>query len=436
MSEIPLLASTDVLVCGGGPAGLAAALAAAEEGAEVLLVEQNQYLGGAATAMMVPAFCPFGYEGDPVNAGLGLRILYEMKRRMGDQSERINWVPIDPEILKLLYDEMVTEADIRVRFCTLVVGADVANGHVESVLMAGKNGLRRVEARIYIDCTGDADLCAHAGCEFQFGDEVGEVMGTTLCFLVASVDRDRFEDYCRESGDKSYLPLAVARAREAGDFEVPEFRAAGIGFPYPDVAGCNFGHVYHIDGSDPDSVTGGIMEGRQTVQKLFAFLRAYVPGFERARLVATAPQLGVRETRRVVGDYILTFEDYLDRRSFDDDIARNSYFIDLHATSGDAELSKAGREPEIHQYSRGESHGIPYRCLTPRGFANLLVAGRPISVDRAVHSSLRVMPPCFATGEAAGVAGAMAAGADVPTRGVDVAALRDRLRARGARVDA
>jgi hypothetical protein len=429
------IAHADVLVCGGGPAGIAAAVAAAEEGADVLLLEQAQYLGGAATAMMIPAFCPFGYEGDPVNAGLGLKILHEMKARMGDTSPRINWVAIDAEVLKSLYDEMVSAAGVRVRFGTLVVGAERDGARVTGVTVAGKNGLQGIEAGVVIDCTGDADVAAHAGCEFQFGGAQGEVMGTTLCFLLANVDKARFEAYCRESGDKSYIPLAVAKAREAHDFDVPEYRAAGFSFPYPDVAGINFGHVYGIDGSDPESVTRGIMEARRLVPKLLAFLHKWVPGFEASRLVATAPMLGVRETRRVVGDYLLTFEDYVARRSFEDDIARNSYFIDLHSASGAAELQRGAEGEEWHNYSAGESHGIPLRCLMPKGVDNLLVAGRPISVDRLVHSAIRVMPPCFATGEAAGVTAATMAAERLTSRQVDVPGLRDRLKARGARVD-
>jgi hypothetical protein len=200
------------------------------------------------------------------------------------------------------------------------------------------------------------------------------------------------------------------------------------------------GHVYGADGTEAGSLSRAEREGRRVVQKLLPFLRKYVPGQQELFLVSTGPMIGVRETRRIVGDYKLTLEDYLACRTFPDDIARNAYFIDIHAvtteqaarakTISDTEGEKAERRS--YALAPGQSHGIPYRCLLPQGVENLLVAGRSLSADRAVQGAARVMPFCFAMGEAAGLAAAMAATGSGRVRDVDVAELRARLRAQGA----
>lgn len=428
--------AAEVVIAGGGPAGLAAAVAAAEAGARVLLFEQCGFLGGAATAMLVPAFCPFSDGQRPISSGIGLQVLRTMQARLGDTSGRLDWVPIDAECLKSLYDEMLATAGVQVLLHHLLVGCEVNAGRVESLLVANKAGLRRVTAPVFVDATGDGDLAYHAGAEYEQGGQNGEVQAATLCFVLDRVDRARWEQYGQETGDR-LLPAAMARAKEAGDLTIPDLRIAGFGWVAPDLIGMNFGHVYDTDGTNPEHLTAAMQEGRRLIPHLLAFLRAYVPGFENARLLQTAPMLGVRETRRVLGDYYLTLDDYVARRTFPDDIARNSYFIDLHAASEDSErLAGHGTSHEPLFYQPGESHGIPYRCLTPRSLQNVLVAGRCLSSDRLVNSALRVMPPCFATGEAAGVAAALAVPRKGEVRAVSVTNLQDKLRQRGVRVDA
>ncbi len=425
----------DVLVAGGGPAGLAAALAAAEEGARVLLVEQTNCLGGAATSMLVPCFCPFTTGGKPATGGIGLSILQDMKARMGDDSDRLNWVPIDPEVLKVLCDERAAQAGVEVLLQTFLADVISAEGRVQSAIIANKSGLQAVPARVFVDGTGDGDLSVRAGAQYQQGDAEDVVMGCTLCFILTNVSRARFTQYLKDSGDGGQIPQAIARAKSAGDLDIIEPCTAALVWPYEHTAGLNFGHVYPPDPANPEHLTAATVEGRALVQTLVNFMRQYVPGFEHAHLAATAPLLGIRETRRIVGDYVVTLDDYLACRSFDDDVARNAYFIDIHPGRTTTATREGGTVHEGHRLAPGESHGIPYRALTPRGLSNVLVAGRCLSTDRVVQGSIRVMPPAFATGEAAGVAAALARELD-DVRQVHLEDLQGRLRARGARIDA
>ncbi len=457
--DIPVRHRADILVAGGGPAGVAAAIAAARAGASVLLVEQQGFLGGSATAAQVPAFCPFSDKKRAVTRGIGWEVLTEMLRRDGRSvpdpddptKARMDWVPIFPETLKAVYDDLCEAAGVSVLFHTVIADVVMAPGargesdrrELTRVLLANKNGLSLASATVFIDASGDGDLAARAGCAFEEGDEHGETQGMTLCFTVAGGSRTRYLEYVNATGD-GYLTRLIARAKAADDYDLPDASLVGMGFKTETVAGCNLGHVYGHRATNAESLSVAEREGRRVVQKVLTFLRKYVPGQESLYLVSTGPRIGVRESRRVGGDYRLTVDDYLACRSFPDDIARNAYFIDLHAASSetaaraksisDAENERAERRH--YELPPGESHGIPLRCLIPRGVRNLLVAGRCLSADRAVQGAVRVMPVCFALGQAAGEAATMAATASGNGRGdvraINVDALRARLLAAGA----
>jgi len=491
--DLPIAADVDVLVAGGGPTGVAAALSAARNGARVLLVEQLGFLGGSATAAQVPAFAPFSDREKSVVRGIGWEVLTGMLARTGrpipdpdvyavpqDQA-RMDWVPIDVEVLKCLYDDLCEAAGVEVLFHTFVpevvvepagkkpprppntggrkgeqVGGPAyprplvpptapppsiggPGGLLSAALLANKDGLSLARAKVFVDATGDADLAAHAGCPFEQGDEDGATQGMTLCFTVANGSREAYLGYVHQTGD-GFLARLVAEARAAGDYDLPDASLVGLSFKNETVAGANMGHVYGHDATDARSVSLAEREGRRVVQTLLPFLRKYVPGQENLFLVSTGPHIGVRESRRIVGDYKLTLDDYLACRSFPDDIARNAYFIDIHAvtsekaaramTISDAENEKAARKH--YALPPGKSHGIPYRCLLPQGMENLLVAGRSLSADQAVQGAARVMPFCFAMGESAGLAAAMAAQGSGRTRDIDITVLQTRLRAQGA----
>jgi hypothetical protein len=452
--EVPLYAEVDVLVVGGGPTGIAAALSAARNGASVLLIEKLGFLGGSATAAQVPAFCPFSDKTKAIVRGIGWEVLAEMLRRTNrpipdpetydpKQQQRMDWVPIDPETLKCLYDDLCETAGVTVLFHTFMpeVLCETTDGKtsLSGVLLANKDGLSRVQARVFIDATGDADLAARAGCPFEKGDADGRTQGMTMCFTVANGSREAYLGYVYQTGD-GYLARLIAEARAAGDYDLPDASLVGLSFKNETVAGANMGHVYGADSTDARSLSAAERDGRRIVQKLLPFLRKYVPGQENLHLVSTGPHIGIRESRRIVGDYRLTLDDYLECRSFPDDIARNAYFIDLHAvTTEQAARAKTISDTQNEKTERkhyalppGQSHGIPYRCLLPQGIENLIVAGRSLSADRAVQGAARVMPFCFAMGEAAGLAAAMAARGDGRTRAVDIPDLQQRLRRQGA----
>ena len=444
-------------VLGGGPAGIAAAIGAARSGASVLLVEKNGFLGGAGTAAQVPAFAPFSDRTKSIVRGIGWEVLTEMLRRTGrtipnpDQyavpqdKARMDWVPIDVEVLKCVYDDLCEQAGVRVLFHTVapeVIKNESGNG-LEGVLLANKSGLSIARARVFLDATGDADIAARAGCPFAEGDAQGLTQGMTLCFTVANGSREKYLGYVYQTGD-GYLARLIADARANNDYDLPDASLVGLSFKNETVAGANMGHVYGHKGTDAQSLSCAEREGRRIVQKIIPFLRKYVPGQENLTLVSSGPQIGVRETRRIIGDYVLTVDDYVNCRTFPDDIARNAYFLDLHAVTTESaarakSISDTGSVTDKQAakksfaLSPGQSHGIPYRCLLPQGMENLLVAGRCLSADRAVQGATRVMPVCFALGEAAGVAASEAAHHHAGrVRGVDVAALQTELRSRGA----
>lgn len=438
--QLPIAKRVDVLVIGGGPAGSAAAIAAAREGARTLLVEQHGFLGGMGTAALVPAWCPFSDREKCIIRGIGYEILQEMKAHMPHVApDALDWVPIDPERLKVIYERRVTEAGADIVFLTHFVDLlrDAASDCVDSVLIHNKSGLQRWAARVVVDCTGDGDAAAAAGVPFQKGDSVtGALQPCTMCFVLAGIDNARLQPWLwADNGRNLLLKPAIAAAKAAGDLSIIE-EAGNLAYQSESTIGLNFSHVFDVDGTEAEQLSRAMIEGRRLIRHLTDFIRRYLPGCENAYLVTSGVQIGVRETRRIVGDYVLTLEDYLARRSFHDEIARNAYYIDIHLSKCEWEQNLGRQidwESKIHQYRAGESHGIPYRCLLPRGVRNMLVAGRCISTDRAVQGSTRVMPNCLAMGEAAGCAAAWAArGESGDVRAIDARKLRTRLQECGA----
>lgn len=433
--ELPLDDSWDVIVVGGGPTGCTAATAAAREGARTLLIETTSSLGGSGTIALVPAWCPFSDKEKIIYRGLAEKVFTAAKEGLAHVgAQDLDWVPIDAEKLKRVYDDLVTEAGATVLFQTFLAGVETdGDGRVTTLIVSNKKGLSALRAKVYVDCSGDADLSAWAGAEFQKGDEVGQMQPGTHCFILSNVD-----EYAYKNGpDLGWWDAdsPIHAIVDSGRYpEIPDKHMCHniVG---PGTVGFNAGHVWDVDNTDPATVSKAIMKGRKLALAYRNALAEFHPSaFGNAFLVATGSVLGIRETRRIIGDYILCAEDYIDRRTFDDEICRNCYFIDLHLTKEEArtngELEMAMR---FNRYEKGESHGIPYRCLTPRGLKNVLVAGRSISCDRSVQGSVRVMPVCLAMGEAAGLAAALALQApDENVHAVDTKELRRRLRAEGA----
>ncbi|MFB9273781.1 FAD-dependent oxidoreductase [Cohnella cellulosilytica] len=428
--ELPVPWRPDVAVIGGGAAGIAAAIAAARNGADTLLIEQRGYMGGMGTAALVPAFCPFTDGEKPVVRGIGLDLMEKMKRQSGEAylemyKDQLDWVPIHVETLKRVYDEEVTASGAKPLFHTFVQQVLTEGDRIQGIVVANKTGRSVVQAKLYVDATGDADISALAGVPFHIGGEEGELQPATMCFVVADADKTRFERYVAETGQTIAVEKAVQEAQENGDLPEGRKRISSITWLSDSTIGFNFGHVFGVDGTKAEHLTRAAIEGRRLVDTQMRFLRRYVPGFERAHLVHTGDQIGIRETRRIVGDYMLTVQDYLDMRTFPDDIARNAYFIDIHLANQQSKMM-------VKHLPRGKSHGVPYRCLLPQGVSNLIAAGRSVSSDRIVQGSLRVMPNCFAMGQAAGTAAAMAAAAGIGFRDVGIADLQRALLGQGA----
>ncbi|AEI45479.1 FAD-dependent oxidoreductase [Paenibacillus mucilaginosus] len=422
----------EVVVVGGGASGIAAAMAAARSGADTLLIEQRGFLGGMGTVSLVPAFCPFTDKEKPVVRGIGLELLQAMKRQGSGAYRRLNgekldWVPIDAEVLKRVYDEAVLGSGARLLLHTGVsrVLTDASGERIEGLVIHNKSGTSFVRCAQVIDATGDADIAALAGAPFQKGGEDGELQPGTMCYLLANANLNRFRAYLQESGDGWQIPKAVSQAQDRGDLPPGRREVSGFAWVTESVVGVNFGHIFGIDGTRAEDLTRGAVEGRRLAEVQLKFLQRCVPGFEEAHLVATGEQIGIRETRRIVGDYVLTQDDFMERRSFPDDIARNSYFIDIHMATSRSKM-------QVRHLPPGESHGVPYRSMLPLGLSNVWVPGRAASCDRVVQGSLRVMPNCFAMGQAAGTAAALAAEGGLDSRAVNTEALQRRLVADGA----
>lgn len=431
LTEIRSSGVWEVVVAGGGPAGCAAATAAAQEGKRVLLIESTGALGGMGTSGLVPAWCPFSDGKQILYRGLAEHIFSESKKGCRHvHPDALNWVPIDAEHLKRVYDDLLEEAEAQVLFFTTVAGVEADDDRISRVLIANKAGLSAVEAQIFIDCTGDGDLCAWAGADWEKGDATGAVQPATHCFTLGGVNLYHYQNGQHPSRaimQRHFAPDIPARLSDL------HLCNSIVG---SNTIGFNAGHLWNVDGTDPLALSAAMREGRKIAKEFHTAIAETYPGaFGGAHLVATAPLLGIRETRRIVGDYTLTLTDYLKRKSFPDEIARNCYAVDVHAAQDEiagALEGKVDAMTRFENYKAGESHGIPYRCLIPARLENVLVAGRCISTDRPVHASTRVMPVALVTGEAAGVAAALACSEQGRTREVRPEALRTRLRERGA----
>lgn len=435
--NIPLDDSWDVIVVGGGPAGCTAAIAAAREGAKTLLLEATGCLGGMGTSGLVPAWCPFSDHEKIVYRGLAQKVFERAKSGVVHvKKEDVDWVPIDPEFLKRVYDDMVTESGAKVLFNTFLADVQTdGDGRVEALIVSNKKGLSAFSAKVYVDCTGDGDLAVWAGAKYEQGDETGDVQPATLCFILSNVDEYAYNHGPRLHGHN--LDSPIYDIIKSGEYPLIVDIHACSNWIGPSTMGFNSGHLWNVDNTDPFSVTDALIKGRKLAASFRDALAKYYPkAFSNAFLAATAPLIGARETRRVIGDYILTKDDYIARRSFPDEIARNCYYLDLHNSQkeiDDVVEGKIDRDARDLRYKKGESHGIPYRCLTPVGLKNVLIAGRSISCDRAMQSSIRTMPGCLTMGEAAGMAAAHSTNmADIDVHKLDTDYLRKRLLEEGA----
>ncbi len=439
----------DVLVVGGGNAGCAAALAAARCGARTLLVERYGFLGGTATAAMVGPWMTFHSGRDRIVGGIAQEIVERLVERGGspghiaDSSDYVSTItPFDPEIHKALLFDLMRESAVDLLLHAYFLNAvRDPGGMVAGARFATVGGVREVRAQLTVDATADAFVAASAGVGLQTGDAAGRVQPASLMFRLSHVDLGVLSSYVRTHPDQMRTSLkahertadaltAVAglytiwnAARERGDVNVPRELVSFFISPYPDEVTVNMTRVTDIDPLDPDDLTRAEIEARGQTMQLLAFFRRSVPGFANARIAATATQIGIRESRRIVGVYTLTGEDILSARTFDDAVARSAYPIDIHNPTG------AGTT--TFRLAPGTAYEIPYRCLVPTEVDRLLVAGRCISTTHEALASTRLTPTVMTLGQAAGTAAALALGAKRRVRDLDPALLRGRLIADG-----
>ncbi len=431
--RVPLYGEYDVAVLGGGPAGIAAAASAARAGLRTLLIERYGFLGGMGTAAGVTNFCGLhaNVHGQMhrVVQGMASELLARIERLGGLNAPHLILGKIlaqayDTAAYKIAADDLLQSHKVDILFHALGAGVVMHDEQrIDALLVETKAGRKAVRATIFIDCSGDGDLSAWAGASFEVGDNAGSMLYPSMMFRLNGIDPERAGEAWRT------IPALMEEAEAAGTHRFP--RKAAIVRPQRSQIEwrVNFTQLARADGSainglEPDDLTRGEIEGRRQALQAFEFLRT-VPGFEQSYIVDLPPQLGIRETRRVAGSYQLCGEDVLGCASFDDAIGVNGWPIESHV-AGDVIF----KFPDIPQ-SRGFNE-LPYRMLLPEGIDNLLMAGRCASMTHEGQSAARVSGACFAMGEAAGTAAALALAGNGSPRDIDVAKLQRQLREQGA----
>ena len=425
--EIPIRYQVDVCVIGAGPGGCAAAVCAAENGAKTILLESTSLSGGMSTAGRVPVFMPVATGGKLMCEGFGRKVLNALK----DRSAEIGFEcgrAINAEHLKLVYEELLENAGVHLLYTSTLVSTTVEDGQVRQAIFTAPSGLFAVEAKIFVDGTGDGTLAARSGALFERGDGHGEVMPSTLCSVWAGVDWNAYRaGGCFSHNDDKMLCL-LEEAFQNGELPKEDFHHTGLTRVSPHIVVGNYTHVFGIDSTDEESLTAGLLENRKLLKAYEKFYRKHIAGFADAEVIDSGSVLGVRESRRILGDYTLTQADHREHRHFDDEIGSFNFPADLHPPHpGKAEIIEHKKLYKSSHYQPGETYGIPYRVLLPQKLHNVLVCGRCVSTDRHMHASIRVIPGCYITGQAAGIAAALASSRGVSTREVPVSEIQNRI---------
>ncbi len=442
----------DVIVVGGGPAGMCAAISASREGAKTLLIESSGACGGMATTGLVGPFMTC-YDKDGKN--MIIRGLFEeVVNRLVERGFAIHpkdvmggtgytsWIkighdhvtPFEAEGLKLIMDEMLVEANVDILYHTNFIEPVIKENKICGIIVNSKSGTEEISGKVVIDCTGDGDVAYRCGVPYEMGnEELGITQPATMFFHICNTDPEKMQaditanlhNFYRKDGvNYRSFHWRVSEAKENGDWSLKRVSIGLFQMPKPDEWCVNTSRLMGVDSTDNRSLTKAEIEGRKQVDEIMNFLRKYVPGCENAKLKASGSYVGIRESRHIQGEYRLTGEDLLNCKVPDDSILLAANSVDVHGRFG----------PTSNEYVpiNGDYYGIPFRSLIAKDIDGLLLAGRCVSADSTAAGAIRVMPPCMGMGQAAGAAAAMAVKNNCSVRDVNITDLRNTLKNAGA----
>jgi len=440
--QLPIYADADVVVAGGGPAGFAAAVAEARLGAKTVLVERQGFLGGMITGGLVVTIGGYNCWIEPferVVTGVGGEMIDRAEELGGAENNEGFVLNSEPEVLKVVCDDMVLDSGVQMLLHSRATAPYMEGGRVRGLIIENKSGRSAVLAKVVVDATGDADIAALAGAPFE---KVEALQPMTMGFIMGNVQGSTAEElaggmtpgYTEPGVPKVRLHRArridvvpdgdaMAQAREAG--EIPVYGGPWFGGLYPDRVWVNGVRIV-ADSTDADSLTMAEVQGRRDAWSLFRYLRGNVEALRDSTFVMTGAHIGLRESRRIIGDYRLTGDDVRSEARFPDGVGLGCWWTDVHPSDG-----RSGLHLDFIPWP----YQIPYRTMLPQGVEGLLVAGRSVSADRAANGSLRVAATCMMLGEAAGTAAALASAQDITPRRVDAAQLQGALGEQGAKLE-
>ena len=406
----------DVAVIGGGLAGVMAAISSAREGKKTILIEKYGFLGGMATAGLVAPFMPYVENGSGKIANAGLfQTMQEEIYELGGSEDPFSRF-FHEEFLKVVLDRMVARAGVKLLFHAKMCEVERDGRQIKSVTVATVSGMIKICAKIFVDATGNADLCAFAGLPYEQGrtsDGLGQPM--TLCFRFGNVDWSRF--------DKPSATALYNKMQAEGKIKNPRENILVFRYPVENIMHCNTTRMIGMNPTDVEEVTQSEQILREQMLEMYHFMKENIAGMEDCVLLGSAPESGIRESRRIVGFTQITVDDILGVRKFEDRIARGTYSIDIHNPSGKGTVFQKIRENDYYT--------IPYRSLLPQDTDNLIVAGRSICATHEAMSSIRIMPITSCMGEAAGIAASMAIDTNAAVQDIHVSGLQEKIVAYG-----
>lgn len=436
--NLPVAGEYDVIVCGGGTSGIPAAIAAARQGAKVALFERYGFVGGVAAFSIMPCW----HHLDRYHSG----ILTEFAKRVADFDQGPDPLKddnhIEPETVKIVALEMLLEAGVNLHLHTMITGVIKEGNRVTGIITESKSGRRAFTAQVLVDATGDGDVCALAGAEFMRGHQ-GKIQGMSLRFRIGHIDFARYFDWVAENrhyykdiaderleqirttalrGDAFFLMgnLSELFNQHGGDdANLPAHSYFNCSSIRPNELSLNVTRVYNLDGTEEEDLTQGEIITRRQSYAVWRFLKKHVPGFERSMIVEVAPQVGVRETREIIGDYVLTEEDCRSNREFADAVLTCKIVFDVH---------------DVDRYILESVKGavdVPYRCLLPKRLEGILVVGRCMSTDHIANSTTRLQEIAHRVGQVGGTAAGMAALRGATPRQLPVTDLQAQLQHNG-----